>query len=134
MNYIDLGLPSGTLWADENAEGYYTFDKAKEKFGESLPSKELWQELIDNCEWLWDFKNNQMVVIGKNGNRIVLPACGFQHIHNVFDNGTIGFYWSSDYFTDYIDCAYHISFSARDVGISNSIGSSYRHSVRQIKK
>ncbi len=38
--YIDLGLPSGTLWATENEEGYFTFDEAVEKYGDSLPK--LW--------------------------------------------------------------------------------------------
>ena len=32
IEFIDLGLPSGRLWATENEEGYCTYDEAKEKF------------------------------------------------------------------------------------------------------
>lgn len=28
--YVDMGLPSGTLWASENEEGYFTFDEPVE--------------------------------------------------------------------------------------------------------
>ena len=38
MEYIDLGLPSGTLWADCNEEGFYYFDEAVEKYGYRLPT------------------------------------------------------------------------------------------------
>ena len=50
FTYIDLGLPSGILWATENAEGYYTYDKAKEQSGELLPKPKAFQELWENCQ------------------------------------------------------------------------------------
>ena len=31
--WVDLGLPSGTLWASIPEEGYYTYNDAVEKFG-----------------------------------------------------------------------------------------------------
>ena len=110
MNYIDLGLPSCTLWADENAEGYYAFDEAKKKFRESLPTIEQWQELIDNCEWLWDLKKKQMVVIGKNGNKIILPAAGGRDGINLYGVGSNGYYWSSSIYTDRQGYAYYVHF------------------------
>ena len=40
--YVDLGLPSGTLWKDKNEEGgFYTYDQAVSKFGNKLPTKDL---------------------------------------------------------------------------------------------
>ena len=36
MEYVDLKLPSGTIWADTNEDGYYTFDGAKEKYNDSI--------------------------------------------------------------------------------------------------
>lgn len=57
--YVDLGLSSGTLWADRNVGAvsiedngcYFTFDEALMKG--NVPNKEQFQELIDECEWTW---------------------------------------------------------------------------------
>ena len=96
FTYVDLGLPSGRLWASENAEGYYTYDEAKEKFGELLPKPEAFEELWEECQWLWDVKERRMVVVGPNNNTIFLPASGFRY--HAYDNldrvGSDGFYWS----------------------------------------
>lgn len=40
IEYVDLGLPSGTMWKLFIEDGYYTFDRAVEKFGSNLPTKE----------------------------------------------------------------------------------------------
>ena len=96
FTYIDLGLPSGRLWASENAEGYYTYDEAKEKFGEMLPKPEAFEELWRECRWLWDVKNKGMVVVGPNKNTIFLPASGYRGgtSGNFYDIGFDGYYWS----------------------------------------
>ena len=96
FTYIDLGLPSGRLWATENAKGYYTYDKAKKKFGELLPKPEAFEELWEECQWLWDVKNKGMIVVGPNKNTIFLPASGYRsnasgHIDNIDSDGC---YWS----------------------------------------
>ena len=44
--YTDLGLPSGTKWKNFNATGFYTYDEAVSKFGNRLPTKEQWEELL----------------------------------------------------------------------------------------
>ena len=75
MKYIDLGLPSGTLWVDTNEEGYYTFDDAVEKYGNCLPTKEQLEELKTQCQWEWTGAGYK--VTGPNGNSIVLSAAGF---------------------------------------------------------
>ena len=97
IEFIDLGLPSGRLWATENEEGYFTYDKAKEKFGEMLPKPEAFKELWKNCQWLWDLKNKGMIVVGPNKNTILLPVCGYRvtdgcYIHNY----SHGYYCSSE--------------------------------------
>lgn len=94
--YVDLGLPSGTLWKSVNEEGHYTFDEAIKKFSCQLPIKGQWKELVDECKWEW--KGNGYDVIGPNGNMIYLPADGF-HIDmgvdtGVYNVGTDGYYWS----------------------------------------
>lgn len=73
--YIDLGLPSGTLWKEKNEKGFYTYDQAKIKFGNRVPSKEQFEELIDKCDWTW--KDNGYKVTGPNGASIFLPAEGY---------------------------------------------------------
>ena len=51
--YTDLGLPSGTIWKNFNATGFYTYDDAVKQFGSRLPSKAQWEELKAECQWLW---------------------------------------------------------------------------------
>lgn len=96
FTYVDLGLPSGRLWASENAEGYYTYDEAKAKFGELLPKPEAFEELWEECQWLWDVKEKRMVVVGPNQNTIFLPASGYRYYASGGLNyvGSDGFYWS----------------------------------------
>ena len=96
IEFIDLGLPSGRLWASENAEGYYTYDEAKEKFGELLPKPEAFEELWEECQWLWDIKNKGMIVVGPNKNTIFLPASGCRYYASGCLSlvGSDGNYWS----------------------------------------
>lgn len=100
-DYIDLGLPSGTLWKNinENNEAdkeydFFTYDEAMERFGKSLPSKEQWEELKDKCQWTWTGDGYE--VTGPNGNSITLPGAGIREcdgsVHGV---GPSGVYWSS---------------------------------------
>ena len=92
--YTDLGLPSGTIWKNFNATGFYTYDEAFSQFGNRLPSKAQWEELKAECQWTWNGSGYK--VTGPNGNSIVLPAAGW---HNCAGStasvGSGGFYWSS---------------------------------------
>lgn len=93
--YVDLGLPSGTLWKDQNeAGGFYTYDQALAKFGSSLPTKEQLEELINSCRWTWN--GNGYKVIGPSGDSIVLPAAGCRLCDgSVSLVGSHSYYWSS---------------------------------------
>ena len=96
--YTDLGLPSGTIWKNFNATGFYTYDEAVSKFGNRLPTKEQWEELKAECQWTWNGSGYK--VTGPNGNSIELPASGFR-----FCNGDVGYvdygcYWSSSHGSD----------------------------------
>lgn len=96
IEYVDLGLPSGRLWASDNAEGYYTYDEAKKEFGEMLPKPEAFKELWEECQWLWDIKNKGMIVVGPNKNTIFLPASGCRYYNSgeLCLIGSCGYYWS----------------------------------------
>ena len=93
--YVDLGLPSGTLWKDQNeAGGFYSYDQAVAKFGRSLPTKEQLGELKNSCRWTRN--GNGYKVEGPSGESIVLPAAGYRYCDGSVDLvGSDGYYWSS---------------------------------------
>lgn len=93
--YVDLGLPSGTLWKDRNESGFYDYDEAVRSFGNKLPTWAQLEELKDACTWSWTGSGYN--VTGPNGNKIYLPAAGCRDCDgNVFDVGAYdGYYGSS---------------------------------------
>lgn len=93
--YVDLGLPSGTLWKDQNeAGGFYSYDQAMAKFGSSLPTKEQLEELKNSCRWTWN--GNGYKVEGPSGESVVLPAAGYRGCDgSVYRVGSHGGYRSS---------------------------------------
>lgn len=99
--YVDLGLPSGTLWKNANEVNgshpseLFTFTEAVSNFGQKLPTKEQCQELIDLCTWSLTFEGNK--VIGPNRNYIILPADGYIEKGDVqiSEKGEAGIYWTS---------------------------------------
>ncbi len=95
QGWVDLGLPSGTLWKDKNEEGgFYSYDQAMSRFGNELPTNEQFSELINSCQWIWTGSGYK--VTGPNGNSISLPAVGFRYRNGIIDNvGEWGQYWSS---------------------------------------
>lgn len=99
--YIDLGLPSGTLWKSTNERGLYSYDDAVSQFGNKLPTIEQFAELITYCDYYWNGAGYTFV--GPNGESITLPAEGLgSSTGEVAWAGERGFYWSStpnDYHT-----------------------------------
>lgn len=94
--YVDLGLPSGTLWKAENEDcGLIKYDQAVNFYGNSLPTKEQWEELKNSCIWTWT--GNGYKVKGKSGESIVLPAAGCRSNYDgtLYNVGSNGNYWSS---------------------------------------
>lgn len=123
--YTDLGLPSGKLWNDFNAQGFYTYDEAVSQFGNRLPTKADWEELKAECQWSWTGSGYK--VTGPNGNSITLPAAGFRYDGGVGGVGSYGCYWSST--PNGSDRAWALYFSSGSVVMSNDrryIGQSVR--------
>lgn len=100
FTFVDLGLPSGKLWATENVkdendnEAFFSFDDSVNAFGKNLPSKDDWKELFDNSSYSWNEERKGYVVTGPNGNSIFLPAAGYRDV-DMFEVGNGGSYWSS---------------------------------------
>lgn len=100
-DWVDLGLPSGTLWKSSNETNpssvdndFYTYGEAVRKFGDQLPTKEQWEELKNNCQWTWT--GNGYKVTGSTDNSIFLPAAGYSGCGGeVYDVGSYGEYWAS---------------------------------------
>lgn len=95
-DYVDLGLPSGTLWKKTNEGGdlaRYLYGEAISKFGNQLPTEAQMQELKDYC--VWSLTGSEYMVIGPNGKSITLPTDGHQNCSGAVNYvGVGGYYWS----------------------------------------
>ena len=84
-------------WGDIG--GNSSRDAATANWGGSwrMPTEAEYQELIDNCTWIWttqDGKNGYKVT-GPNGQSVFLPAAGFRNGDTLCKDGKGGYYWSS---------------------------------------
>lgn len=98
-DYVDLGLPSGTLWKRHNEEGMYLFDYAVRHFDGFLPSSGQLQELIEHCTWEWT--DGGFSVFGKNGNYIFISTQVEEYDEDLI--AYVGAYWST---TKNNECCY----------------------------
>lgn len=94
QDYVDLGLPSGTLWKRQNESGFYTYEEALNRFGNKLPEKHHYDELQNECTWIW-IDDYGYKVVGPNGNSITLPAAGYRYCDGDVSGVGSGYYWSS---------------------------------------
>ena len=80
QGWVDMGLPSGTIWKNENEAGKsaFTYEQAIQRG--CLPTKKQWQELIDNCQWTW--KGDGYIVTGPNGESMNLPFTFYYRLDN----------------------------------------------------
>lgn len=114
--YVDLGLPSGKLWATENfgsfsETGYGSYymwsseDRVPSSWGTkwSTPTRSEFNELLNNCSYSWTTKNgvNGYLFTGKNGATMFLPAAGFKiyvegyGLSDIQSGSTTLMYWAS---------------------------------------
>lgn len=122
--YVDLGLPSGTLWATWNIGAknesdfgdYLTFDEACKY---ELPKKWQFDELIEECTCGWDKLNGTLgyYFIGPNGNYIFLPAAGSSYACA----GSCGNYWSRTISSSNPNNAWRLGFISTDVYVNDGI-------------
>ena len=130
-DYVDLGLPSGTLWATCNVgadspDGYgdyfawgetepkttynwstYLYSTVNWGEGWSTPTYKQWVELLTKCSYSWTTINGVKgcVFMARNGHSIFLPAgdSRFDEEGRSRDVGEIGSYWSSTLHQDMPD-------------------------------
>ena len=134
---VDLGLPSGALWAKCNlgAEsetdygelyqfGYFKpFKETHNKFDLidfgsindwTVPTKEQFRELVVNtkCGWtrinkVYGYKFTSKVDKTKY---VFFPAAGYCYHGRVYDVGSLGNYWSSSLISSDVQNAYFLGF------------------------
>ena len=131
QGYVDLGLPSKTLWKDKNEGGnYHTYEEAVGRFGNKLPTKQQLEELKNRCTWTWT--GNGYKVTGPNGNSITLPAAGFRFSLGLVQNvGMCGYYWSST--TQHPRSAWHLYFKSDETSIKGHGNYDNGYSVRLVQ-
>ena len=70
MKYIDLGLPSGTLWAEEDEKEQMSKRNINRKPDIIVPTKKQWDELNECCKISVDESQKTATVTGPNDNSI----------------------------------------------------------------
>lgn len=104
--YVDLGLTSGTLWASISEPGLWTYDRAIKDFGGAVPTQEQWNELMNECIWIYGHSvaeeywgkspMNGYSIQGPNGKWIFIACQGSVDCEGVKnDSETDPFYWTS---------------------------------------
>ena len=148
---VDLGLPSGTLWAKCNlgAEsetdygelyqfGYFKpFKETHNKFDLidfgsindwTVPTQEQFRELVVNtkCGWTTINEVNGYKFTSKvdETKYVFFPAAGYCYDGSVDSVGSDGRYWSSSIFYNNIQNAYNLSFY--NLSVSWQLGSTRR--------
>ena len=104
--YVDLGLPSGTLWAAdfEKEEGnrmYLPYGKAALL---NIPTMEQWEELFKSCRWecvtpngsQTDSTINEVLCVGPNGNVLKFERTGMYEITDNISDGYEIYFWLID--------------------------------------
>lgn len=192
--YVDLGLPSGSLWATCNvgafapeeygdyfawgetepkntyysntykyyngdyhqitkycndlSYGYLSFtdnlttllpedDAATANWGNGwcTPTKEQWEELLQNTTHTWTTQNgmNGWLFHAGNGNSLFLPAAGSRWEDDLFNAGSGGRYWSSSLNTNIPSDAWSIFFYSDEFDIYRFDLRSNGESVRPVR-
>ncbi len=132
--FVDLGLPSGTKWARSDSYDFISYANAYYRFGNQLPTKEQFEELVSQCKWRWktvvhgmSTEGSGYEVIGPNGNSIFLVANGYRDSWSdvISDVGVYGHYRSSTpYSSEYSwgisirPNSYEVTYASREAGYS----------------
>ena len=152
---VDLGLPSGTKWADRNVGAsspsgygnYYDEEQAKSiaraKWGGTwcTPTKAQCEELVSKCRSEWSSVNGVKgcKFTGPNGKSIFLPAAGiwFEEDSQADYVGSFLQYMTSSIDKEY-DALYYLTgnYDEQDVSIISleQYGDGTRCSVRPVRK
>lgn len=106
----------------EDISGNPEYDAARANWGMSwrMPTKEEFEELLNNCTWEWEVRDGVggKKVTGPNGNHIFMPITGYQY-GTSFYMQDFGYYWTSTPITNYENYSYDFFF---DMELNLSMG------------
>ena len=101
--YIDLGLPSRTLWSEDYEKDsdellYLPYERAEYM---KLPTSEQWDELLSECKFEIEWYNNkysmikQVKCVGPNGNILRFDSTGMYKTDDKISFNNI-YFWIED--------------------------------------
>ena len=103
-----------------------------------MPSDAEWQELKNNCNWIWTAVNGvngfllTSKITGYEDRSVFLPAAGYRSQSDIYDVGSESTYWSNSLYTDDPSSA-NLFFSYSSSPMYSSYGSRFvGHSVRPV--
>lgn len=73
--FVDLGLPSGTLWKSHDEPGFFSQSAKDSLYASQLPTMLQFYELWTECTWTREQLGYR--VEGKNGNHIMMPSYAY---------------------------------------------------------
>ena len=97
----------------------------------ALPTEDQFSELLTECRWVWKKVDghNGYEIIGKNGNKLFLPAAGWSQSTEVEYRNQYGYYWTSERSTN-PQFARSLQFPKNGKGI---VGNGYLYVGRSVR-
>lgn len=97
----------------------------------SMPTEKQFKELLTECNWHWTKINghNGYDIVGKNGNKIFLPASGWSRDTTIEYQNQYGYYWTCERSSN-TQFARSLQFPKDGKGI---VGNGYLHYGRNIR-
>ena len=92
-DYIDLGLPSGTLWStsfekESDTFLYLPYNKA---ISLNIPTQEQWEELMNICKWKGE--SGMFCCVGPNGAVLSFAKTGYIQVISEKTEIADSFFW-----------------------------------------
>ena len=145
VEYVDLGLPSRTLWAsdyvkDDNDKAIYVAQENSADY--EIPTYEQFKELMDECKWEQKPEKNWTesgfyhwhewaICLGPNGNKITFEKTGIYEATDSRTRTSEILFWlnNKEYF--HRNCA---SITLNDLNVdSENVFSGYKLPIRLVK-
>lgn len=100
IEYVDLGLPSGTLWSSDYIKDgdEVLFLPYLEALKYNIPTEEQVDELREYCEFMEEHDaggdNRKYIVLGPNGNTITFKGKGYMK-YNDWNSSYLPYFWQA---------------------------------------
>ena len=135
--YVDLGLPSGTLWSADYEKDVdeIIFDPYELASTKAIPTRAQWNELRRCAKWKFIGKDDKLEVvkcIGPNGNTISFHPAGGENFTKKVRSGRVLFWVKS---TSLRNCAVHLwKYNNEGHEDTDSQSSDLKLPIRLVKK